>query len=372
MMRSFLFSFITVAGLATAVPIRAQTLQAVPARAAAQDGESLRWLPGAGPALRAQLLIEGSQLQGRVGQTLTGLAMRRDRSVERAMLGGEIDWSISVSTAPFASVDAARSAFDANHGPDLQNVFSGRVTVPFSAAGPAPPSWGPGDAVRVPFVASGFVYRGGVLCVDLVAIPRSGPPADWSVDAVSDLPAGSTRSIGSSCQDPNLVAPIDGGASNHLIAANELVIGGTVECRAFAAPGALAILLVGLAEQLPGLDLGWLNAPGCRLHVQPIIAGVPHLVGDPPLATVPWTGGVVSDRLQLPNDLNLLGGDFVTQWIELRGPVIRTTNAVAATIALASPGLGMAWVESEVGAAMPAAVGSVSFREVPVVQFEWQ
>src|SRR5690606_22188088 len=157
-------------------------------------------------------------------------------------------------------------------------------------------------------------------------------------DAASAPGAGTTRVVGTSCQDPLRVAPVL--PANHRIAQSQLVPGSTVVSVTTAVPGATAVLLLGIELQ-PPLSLAFAGAPACWLHVDTFATLGPHVVPPAPEPLTPWTGGIVAGKLQIPSASTFVGSRFLAQWLELDGQRLAATNAVEATLG-AAPASGWA------------------------------
>lgn len=335
-----------------AAPIAAQGLHVVPQSAAAAEGNAMRAFPGIGVGDRLQIIVDAAELQPLVGRTLNGLALRRDTSFDGALLNasGQVVVRIGVAaTGP----DRAQRDFAGNL-PAPTEVFRGQIDAPATGPAPIAPSWDQADTVRVQF-ATGYAYAGGPLCVEIESLAAAG--AWWPVDAVSDAAIGSVASIGVAC------GPRAGFGATAGVDPAGLVVGRSATFEFVGAPNAPAWLLVGFGMLSHPLDLGFVGAPGCQLHVD-IVAQLPATVS----AAIPGFGasGLVNVDLHLPADANLLGGRLAVEWLEL-SPALVTSNALACQIASIPPQLGMAVVASRSGETPDVrAVG------VPVLGLLWQ
>src|SRR5690606_22911940 len=160
-----------------------------------------------------------------------------------------------------------------------------------------------------------FHYRGGTLCIDLHGEPLFGGDY-WPIDAASAPGAGTTRAVGSSCQDPLRVAPVL--PAYHRIAQSHLVPGSPVVSVTTASPAATAVVLIGFGLKRPG-SLAFAVAPACWLHVDTFATHGPNVVPPAPEPLTPWTGGIVAGKLQIPSASTFVGSRFLAQWLELDG-----------------------------------------------------
>jgi hypothetical protein len=335
-----------------AAPVAAQGMHVVPQSATSAEGNAMRAFPGIGVGDRLQVIVDAAELQPLVGRTVNGLVLRRDTSFDGALASASGRVVVRIGAAA-AAPDAAQRSFVANL-PAPVEAFRGAIDAPATGPAPTAPSWDPADTVRVQF-AAGFLYAGGPLCVEVESLAAAG--VWWPVDAVSDTTVGSVLSVSAAC------GPRASFGATAGVDPAGLVVGRSATFHLVGAPHAPAWLLVGFGMLSHPLDLGFVGAPGCQLHVD-VVAQLPATVS----AAIPGFGssGLVNVDLHLPADANLLGGRVTAQWLELT-PALVTSNALSCQIASVPPQLGMAVVASRSGETPDVrAVG------VPVLGLLWE
>ncbi|MBI5850182.1 MAG: hypothetical protein HZB39_03970 [Planctomycetes bacterium] len=313
----------------------AQGIHVVPAGLGNAEGQTVSLLADGRNPHRRQVVIAASELLALVDQEITALVFRRDANASPgATQSGTLNVTLSLGAAPQGPA-SARPDFVANL-PVPITVFQGNVILPSSPdAGSRMPQWAGSDIVEITLTTP-WRYAGGDLCLDLQS--TSAGCSWWPVDAHRVAAPGAVQSFGSAC-GPRALA---WGETNHVSAA-DLVVGGTASFQFNGAPGALALMFVGLAPLPAPMDLTFLGAPTCTLDVAPIgslATGV-----SPAWTTDLDVGGMAQLPITLPTDLSFLGGELWTQWLDSDGPTFTTSNALRCRIAAAMPSLGLATIE---------------------------
>lgn len=343
-------------GLAVTTLCVAATSQAhatIPSPYANQDADRHLWLAGAGRDLRQQTILGASHLTSLVGQQLTALVLRRDANAT-AYPAGAATWTVTVSASPAATYDSS-SIFADNLGADAVQVFHG--TVAFPASPPtvgAAATWGPADTVRVAFQTP-FAYSGGRLCVDITgaAVP-SQRSAAWLPDAHAVDPTGAATPIGGGC------GPF---AAQSYVDRYGLSVGGTATFTTGGTPNSFSFALTGQALLAPlplaSVGIGLPNS-GCSVMLDPTLL-MPVWLTD---ALTP-SMGIGAWSLRIPNDSNLQGLGFTTQWLDLAQDA--TTDAITWSIG-ARHSLDMVTIEGSPNAA----TGRITTNLAHVLRFEHQ
>ncbi|MBK8974574.1 MAG: hypothetical protein IPM29_01475 [Planctomycetes bacterium] len=325
--------------LFAAAAVVAQTDVVVPAAQAGAEGDSARMVEGLGHAGRQQILVHVSHLAPLAGRRLTALTFRRDHTADFTGLGGEIDLVVRVGAAGRTVTAPSRTFADNVVG--AVEVFRGRVTLPAaSPSAPASAVWTGDNAVRVQFTTP-YAYAGGDLCVDLAGAPVGTAPIVWYPDAVSDATTGIVTVVGTAC------GPFANPSGQRTgVGPRGLVPGETARFTTWGTPGAFAILGLGGGLRSQPLDLALVGAPGCTLHVDPLITLV-TVVSPPPFG--PELGGLAQHRVPLPAQQSMLGVHLGAQWLELAGAALTASEALDCTVATQVPGLGIAVVSQLAG-----------------------
>lgn len=339
--------------------------QALVVPASAELGHENSRTPAVGTVRPARELtvIAPGQLTGLVGRTIHALVLRRDENLSEAQ-AGSLRITVRLSSAPHGPLDAV-PMFGSNHGPDLTTVFSGDLPLPQVVGGSNQPTWTAADTVRIPF-ATPFPYAGGPLAVDLSAEPTPGfSNGYWHVDSVLDPVTGSVQDIGTGC------GAFGGAQSRWLrITPESLVIGENPSVSAFGTPGGLALHVLSITPLPNAMTLSTLNGQPCFAHVSSwFFQEFRSFEAQPfPFGEV---GGIASTSLQIPNQTNLMGASFTSQWVDVfQG--LATSNAVQCTIAAQAPGIGMARVSADWTATGEPTEGLVDPRRGTVMRFEHQ
>jgi hypothetical protein len=303
---------------ALASVVSAQQALTVPSINTAQDAETLCEVAGLTQRFRQQILVRSSLLDTAVGREIVALTFRRDGQYNRALGSGSAELEVTLSR-PTLDPAFTQPAFAANVGTVSTQVFAGRVALPSSPAlvHRNAATWTPPHAVAIPF-ARPYTYAGGTLCIDLTGEPVAGAGARfWPIDAVLTHHSGQVLSVGSAC-DPRLQAH---GSRATLVPA------GTVRLLSAGPASSLGIAMLGSPPQLPGLDLGFLNAPGCKLYLSPLVS-LPATYSQPTRGTY----GDINLKLSLPASAALVGGAFGTQWVNYPNPT--TPSRLATSMGL--------------------------------------
>ena len=332
----------------------------IPALRASTDGSSGGALAGADQRFRMQVLLDAGALGSVAGHAVTSVAFRRDGQHREAWQGGRANLTVRLSTSPRPSAEAV-ATFAANHGADLLDVFAGEIVVPAT-----PPlatrdgaQWSAPDAIAISFDRP-FPYVGGTLCVEIEGAPVVGSVSPWwRIDHELYGHNAQVATSGVSCD----------GFSNAFASRNTLLPGGSLDLICTGPRGATAVLLLGASAISPGLDLGFLGAPGCRASVLPATT-IAAIVG-----VGPATGYAAANlTLQLPPAPWLAGSRLHAQWAVFPNPhngaLLTTTNALELTVAsLPSPLPGLLVRTGPLGASEPwPASGRVYPQLLPVVQ----
>ena len=343
--------------------VGAQTTAVVPSNFTASDAPTLGGIAGFTRKQRQQVVLAASELGALRGHSITGLDFRRDGQFAKALQGGRADLLVRIASTP-RSLDALDVTFAANLGTASTVVFQGAVSLPASPAlaGRNEPTWTAPYAVSIPFTLP-YSYSSDNLVIDLEGandLAQSTPW--WPVDYVPDLIAGSVASVGSAC----------GPGSDLGVAREQLVLGSTVRFVAGGQPASLSALMLA-ATRVPPIDLAFLGAPGCRLHVLPVAT-----LSAGTSAGERGSPGTANHVLHLPGLASLAGASFATQafsvWSDVLGVHLATSPAL--DIALAStfstlPGATIDSVFVAPSEPFPAA-GRVHRTRMPVVRLSYQ
>ncbi len=294
----------------------------VPAAFAGQDATGpLDPFPGTYLDARQQVLIGSSQLTSlQAGTTqVTAVAFRRDGSSTSALAAGRARLVVRVSSGARSPTDAS-SAFADNHGATSHTVFDGEVAFPASPRlnRRDEPNWSAAYSFTIPF-QSPVTYQGGVLCIELEgrALQASRWPVDYHVDPVQ----GSVTRIGTACGSIVRVTSRTASASTWYLRPGATAIVDVIEEH-----GAWSMLMLNAQGLNPPLDLSALGAPGCSLHVMPLVS-LPTLVTRRPGRGMlhPGIGRV---QLPLPNLTNFAGAQIFAQWLNVSGGRLTTSDAL--------------------------------------------
>lgn len=335
----------------------------VPAQAELRDGSGV--LDGAsfGRAGRLQIVLGESHLAGAVGATLQALRLRRDGARFDLRPGAAVV-TVSASASRMLDPDRPSPLFAANHSGSPTVLFQGTVVL---AAAPGltdrhAATWQVPDSVTIPF-ASPFLYAGGALCLQLDILPVSGNASSWwPIDAERSGPAGRASTRGQACGATAGLA--DRPAS---VDARTLRIGSTVVFSTLGIPSTTAVLVLGATTVGP-IDLGFLGAPGCKLHVLPEAT----LTAPVSAAILPGRPGAANVAVPLPHEPRLLGARLHSQWLLAGAIGLTTTNALDLEVSPIATSLNASVVAG--GATVPPLpdVGRVDASVVPVLQLDYR
>jgi hypothetical protein len=342
----------------------------VPAQYATADAPSVRWVAGFTSAQRQQLLVGDRHLVSMRGRSLIGITLRRDAGIGHALQGGECDLTLRVSSAR-SSPDDPSATMDQNVGADVITVFAGRITLPGSPAvvGSTVP-WDAANTVAISFT-QGFPYVAGDLCIDLLGAPVVGSTSpQWAVDALRGTARGTVDNVGSSCAAVAAVVNAIGERATSFVAEHQLVAGGTVGFVARGTSDASAILTIGFRTFPQPVDLAFLGARGCRLHVDGAVS-VSSVFGPAVSPFATGLGGHARVAVEIPNVNGVRGAALFAQWIELGSP-LWTSNALRCTISTSVPGTGLALVSAPWEGAQPPTIGDIDVDAGFVVRFDYR
>lgn len=345
--------------LAASASAFAQTLT-VPAAAFGRDGTGV--LDGAGfeRAGRLQIVLGESHLASAVGASFRALRLRRDGSPFDLRSGAAL---VTLTASASSQIDAERPSptFALNHGGTPTTLFAGTLPLP---AAPRlqdrnAARWLAPDCVTIPFSAP-FPYAGGTLCLQLDIVPVSGNASSWwPVDAERDGTPGIAVTRGQACGAVIADRPAS-------VDVRALRVGSTVRFSTLGTPGSIAVLVLGSATVGP-IDLAFLGAPGCKLHVLPEVTATASTSA----AIVPGRPGAASLAVMLPNESRLAGAELHTQWLIVDGSRLTTTNALDITVSAAVPALHASTVAAASASPSLPTVGRVDASLVPVVQLDY-
>jgi hypothetical protein len=335
----------------------------VPPQATSTDAMTRGALPGLETRFRQQFLLGESLLSGMRAGTLTSLAFRRDGHL-RAQPGSVASLRVTLSHGARGPSDAS-ARFAENRGLVTSTIYQGVLNVPSS-----PPlahrdaaTWAAPDAIVIP-CAVPFAYPQGNLCIEVEGEPAGAGSAWWPIDFATDAITGIATPLGQACglagQHANRSAMVD---------PRTLRPGATIRLVGLGQAHAASVLTIGAAQLTPPLDLGFLGAPGCELHVSPdvVLSGV--LGG--PIGARPL--GLRALPLQLPGGPNALSACLFAQWVNLEGAGLATTAGLKMQLANNLTALDAAVVRSaEVASGAYPEVGAVENWQMPVIRFEWR
>src|SRR5690606_1044808 len=303
--------------LAFAGAVVAQTGIVVPAAAATRDGTTNAEAAGFTERRRQQVLIGTSLLSPLLGRTIDRLTFRRDGALP-PLVAGQTRLQVSVSIAPFGSIEDTSLSFDANHGAPTTIVFDATVDLPaaprLSHRNGA--TWSVPDIVTVPFSAP-FTYPGGILCLEFRGEPVAGRASTWwPIDCESDGVRGRRTSLGPGCGRVASQAALTATAAE-----SGLRPGATAELVHLTDSTAATILALAVQPLRDPFELAGLGAPGCWLHV------LPDVTLPAPVTGSYFGRGIGSARcaLRIPEGPASLGAVLYAQWFDA------TTHGLAAS-----------------------------------------
>jgi len=297
------------------------------------------------------------------GRTIDRLTLRRD-GASPPLMRGQSRLKVSISVAPFASIDEASPRFAENRTEPAVIVFDATVNLP---AAPRLPhrnaaGWTAPDVVTIPF-STGFRYDGGVLCIELEGEPAPGNTSTWwPIDCESDGIQGTRTVIGQGC------GPVPATPSA-TVAERSLRAGATPELLHVTTSDAASLLGLAIQPLSVPIDLTPFGAPGCVLHVAPDVA-VPVGVRGNHLGR-----GIGSARcaLHIPNGPASLGATLYVQWFDATPQGLAVSNGLRLDVAAAP-----AWLDAAMVSSVPVASGALpdsgrlDVGVMPVVQLGLQ
>lgn len=343
--------------------VGAQSTAVVPANFTASDAPTLGGVAGFTRKQRQQIVLAASELGALRGHAITRVEFRRDGQYSKALQGGHADLVVRLASTP-RTLDGLDTTFAANLGGSPAVVVQATVALPASPAlaHRNEPTWATPYAVGIPFSLP-FTYTTDNLVVDIEGandLAQSTPW--WPVDYVPDLIAGNVLSVGSAC----------GIGSDLGVAREQLVLGGTARFVAGGPPSSLSALMLA-AARVPPIDLAFLGAPGCRLHVLPVTT-----LSAGASAGERGSPGTANHELHLPGIAPLAGASFATQalsvWSDTGGVHLATSAALEVALAGAFSTLPGATIDSVFVAPNEPfpAVGRVRRTRMPVVRLSYQ
>jgi hypothetical protein len=306
-----------------------QTSVFLPSTCDQLDGRAGGAWPGFTQRFRMQVLLDGGRLTRVANRSLVGIAVRRDGQFLQAHAGGRAAISIAASHAAL-NPERASAVFAANRGSDAREVFRGEVALPNAPAlsHRDEVTWQPPHAVEFPFNTP-FPYTGGTLCLDIDGTPVSGATSPWwRIDYDLFTHDAQSNPLGTNC-DPQTRATAS---------TSSLMPGASLRLISVGPLQAVGIAMVDVTALNPGIDLGFLRAPGCVVHVLPtLMFGASYT--PPAVDGYAWA----SVRLDLPSVSHLMGATLHAQWLAFPNPVnpgmLTATNALTLRVATRPPNL---------------------------------
>jgi hypothetical protein len=285
-----------------------------------------RAFPGTFLRSRQQILIGQSLLSGLVTtQSITAVSFRRDGNDLDALAAGTAQLALRIS-ANATPIDRASPDFAANHGTSSTLAFQGSIRFPASPTltHRDEPDWSPQHSFTIPFTTP-LPYSGGSLCLDLEATPTQS--TRWPLDYHADLARGSLVRYGSAC------GPIAAVSTRTLRASDwSLRPGATARLAVMGERSSFGLLMLAAAHLDPGLDLAAIGAPGCVLHLDPLVSLTAAVTVRPGRAVNhPGIGAI---GLDIPNAPEFVAAHFFAQWANIKD--LRLTTSDAARVQLAN------------------------------------
>jgi hypothetical protein len=346
---------------ACALALLAQSTFVVPVSAASQDGNSSGHLAGAVTRIRQQIVVGPSHLRPLIGQRITEIALRRDGFVEPHGLGSAT-LTVTMSAATAMTVNDVRPRFAENHKSNPVTVFQGTIALPASPRLPDrnATTWGLNHVISVPLTTP-FLYQGGVLVVQFDGAPVGGATTTrWSADFVDDGVRGRVTELGPACG--HATTKIARTASTD---AQALRAGSTARFVHLARANSFDVFMLGV-NALPPISLAAFGAPGCYLHMDPVIL-LPVMV---PSAVGARTIAGANVFLDMPSETAALGAVFHVQWLNIEGlSRLSTSNGLRIELATAPAWLdaGVVTSTSTPSGALPE-TGVVELWRMPVLR----
>jgi hypothetical protein len=302
-------------------PMLAAQALVVPPNAAARDATGpLEPFPGTYLDSRQQIVIGATRLtslQPMVSR-IEALSFRRDGSQGSALTAGRARLTVRASSLARAPGDAGEW-FAFNHGATVETCFDGEIDFPASPRLTTrdEPTWTAPYSFTIPLTPP-IVYRGGALCIEIDG--RALQPTRWPVDVHSDLVQGTIARVGTACGPITAVTTRTANTSVWYLRPGATAVIDVLEVH-----GTVGVLALG-SQLSPPLNLAFLGAPGCALHVHPAVTFPTLILRRPGRGpTHPGAGRVT---LPLPNLANLAGAQVPTQWVHLHGSRLTTSDAL--------------------------------------------
>ena len=350
---------------ATAViPLVGQSL-VLPSALTSIDGVAIgEAFPGTFLKSRQQILLDAAWLSALPPQApLNAIAFRRDGADLRALAAGRAQITLRVSSQATAS-NAASEAFTFNSGNDARVVFQGEVAFPASPAlqHRNDPDWGPQHSFTLPFTTP-FSYAGGTLCIDIEGTPVQA--TRWPIDYHSDLQIGRVQRLGSACGPVSAITTKTARVSEWALRP-----GASITFQMIGERYSLGILMLGSTQFSPPLPLGFLGAPGCFLHVDPLITAWSSVTPRPGRA--PNHPGIGEVQVQMPHQPGIVGALLFAQWLNIAGTNLTASDGLQLMFAggLVPYGAGTVTSARADGLPMPA-TGRVAPGHAPVMRLSY-
>ena len=345
----------------TAAP-RAQQVMVVPNGAAAVDGTTRGQLAGLEERFRQQFLFGDGLLQGLRRSQILSLAFRRDGHL-RHQPGVTVQLQVALSTST-RDVAAAASVFAVNRGA-VSVVYSGTLNVATSPrlSHRDAATWSTPDAITLPFLAP-YVYQNGTLCIDIDGEPVGAPSPWWPIDYETDSVTGIATRLGQAC---GVVA--NHASSSGMVDARTLRPGATASLVGVGAANSPNVLLLGTTQFNPPIDLTFLGAAGCWLHLTPDIT-IPGSIG-PSFGARPI--GLRVTALEVPAGPAALGACLYAQGAGVEATGLTTTAGLKLQLATNPTRLNAVAIRSRSVASGTLPVdGVVEPWRMPVVRFSYR
>ncbi len=336
----------------------------VPGNRAGSDGSSGGAFPGAEQRFQMQVMLDGGALQSAANRSLTSVSFRRDGQHPGSQQGGRASLRVRLSTPSFPASNAGPT-FTANHGTNVQDVFSGEIAMPASPAlgSRNGATWATPDAIVIGFAAP-FAYAGGTLCVDVAGTPVVGATTPWwRIDAEVHTHDASVQALGVAC-DP---------FADAVASRNTLLPGGSLDLLCAGPRNSTGVLMIAASALPQPVDLAFLGAPGCFAGLAPA-ATLSTLVSGGPASVF----ADANITIQLPAASWIAGGRLHAQWAVFPNPrnaaLLSTSRVLDLGIASApSPLPGVLVRSGPLDAVQPwPALGRVYPQLLPVLRLTFQ
>jgi hypothetical protein len=320
--------------------------------------------PGTYLKSRQQILLDANWLSALpAGAPLNTITFRRDGSDLRALRPGRAALTLSVSSRATPS-NAASEVFALNPGPDARIVFQGEIALPSSPAlqHRNEPDWGPQHSFRLPF-SQPLPYAGGTLCIDIEGNPVQA--TRWPIDYHTDLQVGRTQRLGVACGPVSAISTKTARVSDYALRP-----GASMTFQVMGERNSLGILMLGANHYSPPLSLSFLGAPGCFLHVDPLLTLWSAVTPRPGRA--PNHPGIGHVQLQMPHQPGIVGSVLYAQWLNIWAANLSASDGLQLMFAGGVVPYGAATVTSarSDGLSLPAS-GRVAPGHAPVVRLAY-